>query len=685
METPQQLEALRQAIREHDYRYYVMNEPTVSDYEYDQLMQELIALEKAHPEWVTPDSPSQRVGGQPTKSFATVTHTVPMLSLGNTYSQEELEDFEKRIRKLLPDEAIEYMAELKFDGIAVSLTYENGQLVRAATRGDGDQGDEITTNIKTLRSVPLKLKEGDNLPRHIEVRGEVFMTKSGFEKLNQTHEALGEKTFANPRNATAGTLKLQDPQIVAKRPLVFSAYFLRIADEGGAEAFGVTSHLKSLHLLRELGLPVSRDAKLCRSMWEVVDFCSMWEEKRETLPYEIDGVVIKVNALAQQVELGMTAKSPRWAIAYKFKAKQATTLLKEIHLQVGRTGTITPVAVLDPVFLAGSTISRATLHNEDEIKRKDIREGDTVLIEKGGDVIPKVVQVILEKRPETSQPFQMAEQCPVCKSKLVREEGETAIRCENIACPAQVHRRIEHFASRGAMDIEGLGESMVMLLIDSGLLHDYGDIYSLKKEDLVPLERMGEKSADNLLIAIETSKQQPLDRVIFALGIRHVGAGAATILADEFGAVEKLSQAPQAQLEAIEGIGPTIAESIAHFFQQEANRLVIHKLKEAGVRMEEVRVKKGGFLSGQTFVLTGTLSRFTREGATELIESEGGKVTSGVSKKTTYVLVGENPGSKYRKALDLGVDVMDEDTFLVLMEKAKKRPFKMDSQMTLEM
>ena len=680
-----QLDQLRQTLRDHDYRYYVLNEPIVSDYEYDQCMQELIALENAHPELITPDSPSQRVGGEPTKIFATVRHEVPMLSLGNTYSQEELEEFETRVQKILPDATIEYTTELKFDGIAVSLIYENGQLIRAATRGDGDQGDDITTNVKTLRSIPLRLVEKEGLPRSIEVRGEIFMTRSGFEKLNQSQEKQGEKTFANPRNATAGTLKLQDSKIVAKRPLVFSAYYLRIIDDGGPEAFGVDTHLKGLHLLRELGLPVSRDARLCRSMWDVVDFCSLWEEKRENLDYEIDGVVVKVNNLSQQNSLGFTAKNPRWAIAYKFKAKQATTLLKQIHLQVGRTGTVTPVAVLEPVFLAGSTISRATLHNEDEIKRKDIREGDTVLIEKGGDVIPKVVQVILEKRPSNSKSFVMSEHCPVCESVLVREEGETAVRCENIACPAQVHRRIEHFASRGAMDIEGLGESLVQLLIENELLHDYGDIYFLKKEALVPLERMGERSAENLLAAIETSKKQSLDRVVFALGIRHVGAGAATMLADEFGSIEALSQAPQSQLEAIEGVGPTIAESVAHFFSQEENQKVLAKLQEAGVTMAEARIKtKSGIFKGKTFVLTGALSRFTREGATELIETEGGKVTSSVSKKTSYVLVGDNPGSKYRKALDLGVEIMDEDTFLTLMEKAKKRPFKPDSQMTLE-
>ena len=679
----EEIEKLREEIREHDYRYYVLNEPTISDYEYDQLMNKLILLERQHPELVTPDSPTQRVGGEPTKEFPTVVHEVPMLSLGNTYTQEELYEFEKRLENFLPGEKFEYVTELKFDGIAVNLIYRNGLLVQGATRGDGERGDDITNNLKTIRSIPLKLFVKENLPVDVEVRGEVFMTKEGFKKLNEQQEKMGERTFANPRNATAGTLKQQDPRVVAKRPLEFSAYYLLVP--GGNESIGIHTHFDALHLMRELGFPVSRHIALCKSMWEVIDFCNLWEEKREELPYEIDGVVIKVNSLRQQRLLGSTAKSPRWAIAYKFKAKQATTLLKRIHLQVGRTGAVTPVAVLEPVFLAGSTISRATLHNEDEIKRKDIREGDTVLIEKGGDVIPKVVKVILEKRPKDSKPFKMPDKCPVCGSPLVRTEGEAAVRCENVACPAQVHKRIEHFASRTAMDIEGLGEALVHQLIENKLVSDYGDIYFLKKKDLVVLERMGEKSAQNLLDAIEKSKKRPLDRVIFALGIRYVGSGAAVLLADQFGSIDRLMKTPLSYLEAIEGIGPKIAESIVQFFQNKKNLEVLEKLRKAGVRMEEQREKhKGGIFAGKTFVLTGALSRFTREGATKLIESEGGKVSSSVSRNTDFVLVGENPGSKYRKALDLDIKIIDEDTFVAMIEKAKKKQYPDDYQLGIE-
>ena len=678
----QEIEKLREVICQHNYRYYVLNDPVISDHEYDQLLKKLIRLEETHPELVTPDSPTQRVGGEPTKEFKTVIHDVPMLSLGNTYSQEELSDFEKRLNNFLPDASFEYVTELKFDGIAVSLLYRDGQLVRGATRGDGERGDDITSNLKTIRSIPLRLLEKKDLPVNIEVRGEVYMTKSGFEKLNREQTAKEEKLFANPRNSTAGTLKLQNPKIVAKRPLMFSAFHLRVLEKSAKRGKSVDTHLDSLHQLRELGFPVSRHTALCKSMWEVIDFCNGWEEKRETLPFEIDGVVIKVNSLSQQERLGTTAKSPRWAIAYKFKAKRATTLLKEIHLQVGRTGTVTPVAVLDPVFLAGSTIGRATLHNEDEIRRKDIREGDTVLIEKGGDVIPKVVQVILEKRPETSRPYKMPKVCPVCRNPLIRVEGEAAVRCENIACPAQVHRRIEHFACRGAMDIDGLGEALVLQLVEQHLVSDYGDLYFLKKSDLTGLERMGEKSAQNLIDAIEESKQRPLDRIIFALGIRFVGASVATILADHFGSVDSLKEVEFQTLDSIEGIGATIADSIVQFFKQKNNLKVIEKLKRAGVLMKEERIKReGGIFLNKTFVLTGALSRFTREGATELIESEGGKVVASVSANTDYVLVGDNPGSKYRKALDLNVEMIDEDTFVAMLEKARKKRFPEGSQL----
>ena len=509
------------------------------------------------------------------------------------------------------------------------------------------------------------------------------MPKKGFQKLNREKEKAGEKVFANPRNATAGSLKLLDTAEVARRPLDFSAYYLRVL---GDASQGMATHFESLHRLRELGLPVSRNVALCRSMWEVMDFCALWEEKRESLDYEIDGVVVKVNPVAYQEELGFTAKSPRWAIAYKFKAKQATTVLKAIHLQVGRTGVVTPVAELEPVFLAGSTISRATLHNAEEIGRKDIRAGDTVLIEKGGDVIPKVVSVILEKRPQGTLPFAMPKECPVCGAPLAKVEGEVAVRCENIACPAQVHRRIAHFSSRGAMDIDGLGEALIEQLIDKELIRDCGDLYGLNPQALMDLERMGKKSAENLLAALEASKQRPLDRVIFGLGIPLVGTSAAGVLADAYGSVDALGQADAEALAELEGLGPAMAESVAQFFANPVNRAVIDKLRQAGVRLEEVRDKRGGGLfAGQTAVLTGALSRFTREGASRLIEEEGGKVASSVGKKTDFILVGANPGSKYRKALDLKVRVLDEETFVALLEKSRGQVFPPSDQMEIDL
>jgi DNA ligase (NAD+) len=681
------IEKLRKEIREHDHRYYVQNAPVLSDFEYDKLMARLIALEKACPEWVTPDSPTQRVGGEPVKEFPTVTHETPMLSLGNAYSREELKEFETRLKNALPGETVEYVVELKFDGIACSLIYRDGKLDLGVTRGDGEKGDAVTSNLKTVRSIPLSLFEKPGLPKSLEARGEVYMTKAGFEKLNREQEKRDEKIFANPRNAAGGTLKLQNPALVSKRPLDFTAYSLRLLEAPGSGRKRPQTHFENLHMLRELGLPVSRHTALCKSLWDVMDFCNLWEEKRETLPHEIDGVVIKVNSLDQQERLGNTAKSPRWAVAYKFKARQATTLLKGIHLQVGRTGAVTPVAVLEPVFLAGSSISRATLHNEDEIRRKDIRLGDTVLIEKGGDVIPKVARVILEKRPAKSVPFVFPKTCPVCGGTLVRCEDEAAVRCENVACPAQVHRRIEHFASRGAMDIEGLGEALVFQLVEKKLLADYGDVFHLKEKDLLDLERMGEKSVRNLLAAVEASKKRPLDRLIYALGIRYVGTNVAKLLADRSGSIDKLKEADFETLKSVDGIGSTIAESVAVFFREKKNGRVLEKLRAAGVQMEEVRApKKGGLFAGKTLVLTGALSRFTREAAVELIESEGGSVSESVGKNTSAILVGQNPGSKYRKALDLDVhvQVIDEETFVAMLEKAKKKKFSKDSQLSMD-
>ncbi|MFO7889384.1 MAG: NAD-dependent DNA ligase LigA [bacterium] len=682
----EKIETLRRIIHEHDYNYYVLNEPAISDFEYDTLIKKLIELEQTHPELVTPDSPTQRVGGQPTEEFTTVRHDVPMLSLSNTYDHDELYEFEKRIIKILYHKKIKYVAELKFDGIAVSLIYKKGTFTLGKTRGNGIEGDDITNNLKTVRSIPLKLINNNKLPLNIEVRGEVFMSNKGFNMLNQQRQKKGLDVFANPRNATAGSLKLLDPTMVAERPLEFTAYYLRSLDESDIEKYNITTQFQVLHYLRKLGFPVSRHITLRESMWDVIERCDFWEEHREDVDYEIDGMVIKVNNLKYQKQLGATSKSPRWAVAYKFKAKQATTVLKEIHLQVGRTGVITPVAELEPVFLDGSTISRATLHNQDEIYRKDIRERDVVLIEKGGDVIPKVVKVINKKRPKNTKRFHMPQLCPVCKNKLIQIQGEVAVRCENIACPAQVFGSIKHFASRDGMDIEGLGDAIIQQLIDGKIIYDYGDLYRFRKSDIVDLERLGDKSAENLLQNIKESKNRSLDRLIFALGIRFVGKNVATILADFFESIGKIQNASFEELEKIEGIGPKIADSIIKFFDNKNNQKIINKLKDVGLKMKEKRsVSAGGIFQDKTFVLTGSLTRFTRQGATELIESEGGKVTLSVSKNTDLVLVGENPGKKYSKALNLDLKIIDEDSFSKMLEKAKDISLPEDSQLKIEM
>ncbi len=667
----ERVEQLRAEIQDHDYRYYVLAQPTISDYQYDMLMKELMELERQHPELVTPDSPTQRVGGEPTKEFPAVMHDVPMLSLSNTYSPEELLEFDRRVSTLLPKQSYQYVTELKFDGVAISLAYESGMLVRGATRGDGVRGDDITNNLKTIRSIPLKIPldiDGQvskrTLPR-IEVRGEVFMRKKDFQRMNEERELQGEKLFANPRNATAGTLKLQDPKQVAGRPLQFFGYYLL------SDTVELKSHFDNLRILRRLRFPVNEHSCLCRNINDVKKFCDEWEEKRDKLPYEIDGAVVKVNSLKQQELLGSVAKSPRWAIAYKFAARQAETLLQGITLQVGRIGTITPVAELKPVFLAGSTISRATLHNEDYICEKDIRIGDAVIIEKGGDVIPKVDGVVVAKRPKSAVPFKMPSSCPVCGSPLVRPAGEASYYCENYECPSQVRGRIEHFAARGAMDIEGLGEAVIDQLVELGFIKNYGDIYSLhqRKGELVQLERWGEKSAQNLLDAIERSKSQPFHRVLYALGIRYVGSEVARILADSFGSIEKLAKASEEELQSAYQIGPRIAQSVARFFRDERNLEVIEKLKKAGVTLEVKEHKKRarGELAGKTFVLTGALTNFTREEAKAMIEEQGGNVSSSVSKKTDYVIVGAEPGSKYDKARLLGIKTLSEEEFIKLV------------------
>ena len=661
----ERVEELRKQIREHDYRYYVLAEPIISDFEYDMLMRELIELERQYPELVTPDSPTQRVGGAPTKEFPTVTHPVPMLSLNNAFTIEEIREFDRRVAELLEGEKYRYVAELKFDGVAVRLKYENGILVLGATRGDGVQGDDITNNIKTIRSIPLRLMNPDEKFLNIEVRGEVYMNKVDFERLNEERERLGEKLFANPRNATAGTLKLQDPKLVAQRPLRFFAYYLM------AEGVELESHYENLQILKRLGFPVCEHVKLCNNIDEVIEFWRYWEERRDDLPYEIDGVVVKVDSIRQQEVLGAIAKSPRWAIAFKFTPRQAQTKLLGITLQVGRVGTITPVAELQPVPLGGVIITRATLHNEDYIKEKDIRVGDTVIVERSGEVIPKIVGVVLEKRPPDAVPFVFPKNCPACGGPIERPAGEANYYCENPECPAQVRARIEHFASRGAMDIEGLGEAIVDKLVTLGFLKNYADIYELHrhKAKLVKIEGFGEKSVQNLLNSIENSKKQPFHRVLYAIGIRYVGSEIAKLLADAFGSIDNLMNASVEQISSVYGIGPRIAESVYKFFHDERNLELIRRLKEAGLNFEvkpEEKAKKK--LAGKTFVFTGTLKNFTREEAKEKVEELGGKVSNSVSRKTDYVVVGENPGSKYDKARQLGVRIITEEEFLELIK-----------------
>ena len=656
-------EQLRREIHDHDYRYYVLSEPAIADEQYDRLMRELQDLEAAYPALRTDDSPTQRVGGEPTKEFRTVTHDPPMLSLANTYNEEDIRDFDRRVRELLDGEEPVYVAELKFDGVAIALKYRDGALVQGATRGDGTQGDDITNNLRTIRSIPLVLRGKGKIPPTLEVRGEAFMEREQFNAMNAQRAAAGEKTFINPRNATSGTLKMQDPKIVAARPIQMFAYFL-LGTEGAR-----ARHSENLETLRRLGFPVNSGSKTCRTIDEVIAFWKKWEEKRDTLPYDIDGIVVKVDSIAQQERLGTIAKSPRWAVAFKFASRKAQTVLKGILLQVGRVGTVTPVAELDPVFVGGTTVSRATLHNIDYIRELDLRVGDTVVVEKGGDVIPKVSEAVGALRPKGTKPFEMPTVCPECGSRIYREEGEANYFCENAECPAQVRGRIEHFAHRGAMDIEGLGEAAVETLVTLRLVKNIADIYTLtpKKKTLVALERWGEKSTQNLLEAIEASKRQPFARVIFGLGIRHVGAGVAKVIAEAFPSIDALGAATEEELTVTPQVGPKIAESVVHFFADRHNRDIVARLKAAGLTMAAAAPKKGGKLAGKTFVLTGTLPSYTREEAGRMIEENGGKLTSSVSAKTAFVLAGEDAGSKLAKARALGVKVISEAEFLKMI------------------
>ena len=658
MEPKKRIEKLKDDIRRHDHRYYVLADPVISDEEYDALVRELEAKEKEHPELVTPDSPTGRVGSDLTKEFRTRPHSSPMLSIANTYSEDEVIEFNRRIAGLLPGEEIDYTCELKIDGIAVALIYENGVLQAGLTRGDGVSGEDITSNIRTIRQIPLKLTGYDG---RCEIRGEVYIKRRDFAIMNEMRENADEKPFANPRNAAAGSLKLLDPRIVADRPLNFFAYRLELPGDS------IAAQWESLEKLYSMGLPVNENRRICNSTEDIMEFAAEMEEIRDALHYDIDGIVVKVNSHDQFRRLGSTAKNPRGVMAYKFRARQAETVIKEIKLQVGRTGTVTPVAFFEPVFLAGSTISRATLHNEQEIARKDIRELDTVIIEKGGDVIPKVNEVLKDKRPAGSKTFKMPENCPVCGSELVRDESEVAVRCINACCPALVEGRIIHFASRAALDIEGLGPSLVIQLVKTGLVKDYAGLYSLRLDDLASLNRMGEKSASNILQALKKSKSRKLWNLIYGLGIRHVGAGAARILADRFGSLDAVIEIDRESLESTEDIGPVMADSIVNFFSNPENKNIIDRLRESGLPFEAEKLEEitpaDNFFTGKTFVLTGELKNMTRSEASEKIREMGGKVTSTVSKKTDYVLFGANPGSKYDKAVEIGVKILSEEKF----------------------
>ncbi|MCH6573648.1 MAG: NAD-dependent DNA ligase LigA [Bacteroidetes bacterium] len=658
------IESLRKKIREHDYKYYVLTEPAVSDEEYDKLVKKLEKLEAEHPKLITPDSPTQRVGKDLTKDFKPVRHKVPMLSLANTYNEEELYDFDRRVNDALPEnEKVEYIVEFKIDGASVSLNYVDGILKTAATRGDGVVGEEITNNVRTMRTIPLKLNEvksGIYKLNDIEVRGEIFMNIKDFINLNKEREKREEKLFANPRNSAAGTLKMRDPKEVNKRPLNNFMYTLINPDDK------FKSQEQNLKTLKKLGFKVNQSFVKCNNIKDVIDTCHKFASMRDNLEFEIDGAVIKVNLISHQNILGKIAKSPRWAVAFKFKAKQAFTNVNKIVWQVGRTGAVTPVAELEPVLLAGSTISRATLHNYDEIKRKDIREGDRVVIEKGGDVIPKIVSVLLSERKKKSKPVKPPAKCPVCKSPLFNPPDEVACYCENTECPAQIKEIIEHFASRTAMDIEGLGEALIDIFVDKGFLITYADVYHLKerREDLISIERLGKKSVDNLLSAIEESKNKPFDKVLFAIGIRYVGAGVARKLADYFNSIDGIINASEEDLVSVPEIGPSIAKSVKQFFKNKLNIGIIKKLKAAGLKFElnksDFRQVKENFFTGKTFVLTGKLNAFTREEAGEKIIRLGGKVTASVSQSTDYLIAGEKSGSKKNKANELGINIMTE-------------------------
>jgi DNA ligase (NAD+) len=658
-------EELRALLHHHGHAYYVLDRPEISDAEYDRLFNELKALEAAHPELVTPDSPTQRVGGAVAEGFASVEHRVAMLSLDNAYNADDIREFEGRLQRALPGETFAYVCEPKVDGLGVALIYEKGLLVRGATRGDGRRGEDVTQNLKTVKTIPLRLRGG---PAHLdvlEVRGEVFMSHAAFEKLNRSLEADGEEPFANPRNAAAGSLRQKDSGITAKRPLDIFVYGL-----SDAVPNPFTTHWETMQALAQGGFKYNPRAARCADIPAVIQYCASLERERPNLGYDADGVVIKVDSLDQQRRLGSTTHHPRWAMAYKFPAQQATTVVRKIEISVGRTGALTPTALLDPVEIAGATISRATLHNADEIERLDVREGDTVVVERAGDVIPHILRVVMDRRPPDARPFAFPTTCPVCGSAAFRPEGEVVSRCTNAACPARLKEGLLHYGSRRAMDIEHLGEAVVDQLVDRGLVRAFADLYALSVDQLAALDRLAEKSATNLHTAIQGSKTRGLAKLLFALGIRYVGENVGRILAMEFGSMQKLEEASEEQLAAVRGIGPRIAASVALFFRQAENRRLIAALKAAGVKMEEESSAGPKPFLGKIFVLTGGLESMTRDQAKEAIQHLGGKLTSSVSKKTDYVVVGRDPGSKYEDARRLGISLLDETAFRRLLDQS---------------
>lgn len=658
------IEELRNIINQHNYFYYVKDDPKVTDQEYDQLMRELIQLEKEFPAWITPDSPSQRVGGQPLPFFEKVEHRIPMLSLGNCFSAEDLRDFDRRVKQnVTSDQPVRYVCELKIDGLAISLRYEQGIFVQGATRGDGTVGEDITQNLKTIRSMPLRLHE----PMTIEVRGEAYLPRKAFDKLNKAKEERGEPLFANPRNVAAGSLRQLDPKLAAERELDLFIYGIGLMEEGN-----IQSHSEGLDKLEELGFKVNQERRVFESIDEVIQFVEGWTDKRSQLPYDIDGMVIKVDHYAHQQELGFTAKSPRWATAYKFPAEEVVTILESIEVSVGRTGAVTPTAILKPVGLAGTTVKRASLHNEDIIREKGLMLGDHVIIKKAGDIIPEVVGVLAERRTGTERPFTMPTHCPECESELVRLEEEVALRCINPSCPAHIREGLIHFVSRNAMNIDGLGEKVITQLFNHELIQDVSDLYFLEKDELLKLERMGEKSVDNLLQGIEDSKQNSLEKLLFGLGIRLVGAKAAKTLSKTLLTLDRIMEAAEDELVAIDEIGPKMASSIIAYFQNNRVRETIERLREAevnfeykGPRLEDI----GGDspFAGKTVVLTGTLEQMGRKDAQAAIEERGGKVSGSVSAKTDLVVAGASAGSKLKKAQELNIQVISEEEFLALL------------------